>query len=154
MHLGPLLRQDRTLILTDCADRNAALEQIAQKAVLAYSGVEAQSLLQDLLARELEYPTSTREGVAFPHVLLPGVEETIVAAGLLRPGVRWSERESTPQDLVFVMIGPDTKPWLHVRLLARLARISTSPGALDRLRAVSTAEELFEQLLAEDAAHA
>ena len=154
MHLGPLLRQDLTLILTGCADRHAALEQIAQRVAPGLPGIEAQGLLTDLLARENEYPTSTREGVAFPHVLLPGVEETVVSVGLLRPGVRWSKQESTPQDLVFVMIGPDSKPWQHVRLLARLARISTSQGALERLRAATTAEDLFERLVAEDNAHA
>lgn len=154
MHLGPLLRQDLTLILTDCGDRNTALEQITQQVAPILPGIEAQSLLADLLAREEEYPTSTREGVAFPHVLLPGLEETVVAVGLLRPGVRWSERESTPQDLIFVMIGPDSKPWLHVRLLARLARISTTPNALERLRSAATAQELFERLVAEDSAHA
>ena len=33
------------------------------------------------------------------------------------------------------MFGDSNEPFSHVRLLARLARIAHSPGALDRLRA-------------------
>jgi len=51
------------------------------------------------------------------------------------------------------LVGPSERAWEHVRLLARLARVCTAPGALDRLRSADNADDLFNKLIAEDQRH-
>ena len=59
-----------------------------------------------------------------------------------------------PCDLVFAMFGDTARPWEHVRLLARLARITGRESARASLRAATSATELHEIVKKEDDANA
>ena len=52
-----------------------------------------------------------------------------------------------------MMVGSDDRPWEHVRLLARLARIVKSPGAHERLCEATDAADLHARLVREDRVH-
>ncbi len=155
MRLDPFLNPSATLLLARAKDREEVLATLAQSAATHIETVDKTIILNGLQEREAKFPTGTPEGVAFPHVLLPQITQTLLIPCLLRPGVPWGTiagAEST-QDVIFAMFGDSERPWEHVRLLARLARIARSEGALDRLRAATSSQELHERLLTEDRAH-
>ncbi len=130
--------------------RDAVLRDLSNRAQSHFPRVAPGGLLAGFLDRERKYPTGTPEAVAFPHVLLPDIDSTVVAALLVKPGVRWSVQDLPPQDLVFAIFGNADKPWEHVRLLARLARIARGQGALDRLREAADGARLYDLLITED----
>jgi len=152
MRLEEHLKPQHMLILEDVADREALLQALAHKAAEAFPQLSEAQLLRALEEREAQAPTSTPEGVGFPHALLPEVQETAILVARLPRGVQLSQ-EHPPVDLAFCMIGAAEAPWRHVRLLARLARLARAEGALERFRKAATPEELYEALLAEDRAH-
>lgn len=151
MRLEHFLRPERTVVLGGVTTLDALLHELAGAA--ASAGVDAGEVEVALREREAQASTSTPEGVAFPHALLDGVEETIVVAARTPDGVAMGKADHPPCDIVFCMIGASSAPWDHVRLLARLARIARGPGALDRIRAASDGEALYEALLNEDRSH-
>ena len=152
MRLENYLDPARALVFEGVSDVDDLLSRLAAAASAA--GVDESALRDALRAREASAPTSTPEGVAFPHALLEGVSETIVVAAKVPGGVVMGKADHPPADVVFCMVGSAESPWDHVRLLARLARIARGEGALDRIRASSTDAELFDALLTEDRAHA
>jgi len=152
MRLESFLKQADVLVIEEPGSRNDVLERIAEAAATS-GGAEQSDLLDSLLEREKQMPTSTPEGVGFPHALLPAIEQTRVIAALLKPGVSFGVADHPPVDLVFGMFGSSEKPWEHVRLLARLARIARGEGALERLRAAADEEALYEALIEEDRSH-
>ena len=119
---------------------------------MADPGIAASDLLAALEAREDQAPTGTPEGVAFPHAVLPGLPRSVVVAIRLGSPVEFGTNR--PCDLVFAMFGDANQPWHHVRLLARLARITGPVDARSRLRAATTGDDLRAAILAEDAANA
>lgn len=151
MRLEQYLHPDRTLVLEGVSDRDDLLVRLAGAAATA--GVDSVELQASLLDRESRAPTSTPEGVAFPHALLESVEDTVVVAALAPGGVRLGKADHPPSDVIFCMVGSAKAPWDHVRLLARLARIARGPGALERLRQARSGAELYEELVREDRAH-
>jgi len=153
MRLEPCLKPELTLFLEGCSGLDAVLGALAEVGARVPGIPGSDELLVGLKEREDRFPTSTPEGVAFPHVLLKGVEHTLIVPVLLRPGVKWKNPSHPAQDLVFGMFGDIDRPWEHVRLLARLARIVRSPGALERLRGAEDAPALHEALLSEDRSH-
>lgn len=153
MRLEPCLHPDLTLVLDACPGLDAVLGGLAEAGAKQAGMPDREELLRGLVEREERYPTSTPEGVAFPHVLLKGIEQTLIVPVLLRPGVKWRNPSHPAQDLVFGMFGNIDRPWEHVRLLARLARIVRTAGALDRLRRAADARALHEALLGEDRSH-
>jgi len=154
MRLEQFCKPELAMLLEGVRSRDAALERIAQVAAPMIPGAEADHLLASLIDRESKTPTSTPEGVAFPHALLPGLEHTMVVIATARPAINFGVKGHPGSNVLFAMFGPKERPWDHVRLLARIARVARGNGALDRLRGATTPEALFDALLEEDRSHA
>jgi nitrogen PTS system EIIA component len=154
MRIEPLLSEDRVVLIEGASDPARVLRRVAEVAAAGVDSRSAGELEEALLERERRYPTSTPDGVAFPHAMLEGVASTVLVVAGVRPAVKFRDAgEVPPIDLVFGMIGSSAEPFQHVRLLARLARICRGPGALDRLRTAGDARALYEAVLTEDRAH-
>lgn len=153
MQLTPFLNPDSALVLENPVDRMSVLRALAECAARQIEGVDPARLLEGLNDREEKFPTGTPEGVAFPHVLMPQIQRTVLVPCVLIPGVAWGSMGHRAQDVIFAMFGNSERPWEHVRMLARLARVARGTGALERIRACRTKEALHEALLAEDKVH-
>lgn len=151
MQLENLLRRDRVLVLDSCADRGELFERLVE--TVGDVGPGRDALVRSLVSREEEGPTSTPEGVAFPHALMVDIEETALVAALVRGGIDFGNREHPLCDVVFCLFGDPSKPWEHVQLLARLARVSHGPGAIERFRACDDAGALYDAVVEEDRSH-
>lgn len=153
MRIEPLLVPERVVLLSGLSERDGVLRELA---AVASSGLPDRSddeLYEALHERERRYPTSTPEGVAFPHAMLEGIESTVLVAAVVRPSVDFRPGEHPPVDLAFAMFGSSAEPFQHVRLLARLARVCRGDGALDRFRSASDEGAFLEALIDEDRAH-
>lgn len=152
MRLEPYLDPDAAFILEKPSDKAEVLDALA-KAASSALGIPAPEILASLEAREAQMATSTPEGIALPHALMPGMTRTLVIPVILRPGVRFGGAGHPPADLVFGMFGPVDKPWDHLRVLARIARLMRTTGPRATLRAAETGRALHDALVAEDSAH-
>lgn len=150
MRLEPFLKPGNVEIAEGVPSRDDLLDRLAKKAHGQLPAAPFDRLLRELTDREKRYPTSIPEGVAFPHAILDTIDRTMIVVALCRPPVSFGVRGHPPCDLVFGMFGNANEPWEHVRMLARLARITHGPGALARLRAAKDAQELFDLLILED----
>jgi PTS system nitrogen regulatory IIA component len=153
MRLEPLLSEERTAVLRGCGDRDAVLAGLSDLGAGAIEGMDASALLSALVERENQYPTSTPDGVAFPHAMLPDLERTVVVVVALSPPVDFRPGQHPPIRVAFGMFGSASRPFDHVQLLARLARIVRNPGVVDRLGSCEDAGALFRALVDEDRAH-
>ena len=154
MRLEPLLDAGNVLVLRDCRDRDEVLRRLAEHAGGRIAGVPVEGLYESLLDRERRYPTSTPEGVAFPHAMLEQIDQTMVIAARLEPPVGFRPGEHGPIGLVFGIFGSAGRPFQHVQLLARLAMIVRTKAARERLCSVAEAGDLHRALIEEDRAHA
>lgn len=153
MRLEPYLNPNLALVVDKPDGKDAVLAALADAAATDI-GLPAADILAALKAREDQMATSTPEGVGLPHALLKGVDHTLVIPVLLRPGVKFGSSNHPPADLIFGMVGPDDKPWDHLRILARIARLMRIDSVRARLRAADTPQALADALLEEDRDHA
>lgn len=154
MRLEPLLLPENTLLIQGCAERDDVLRRLADHAGGRIPSVGGEGLFAALLDREKRYPTSTPEGVAFPHAMLEEIEDTLVLAAVLDPPVDFRPGEHPPIRLVFGIFGSASRPFQHVQLLARLAMIVRTEAARQRLFATGDGASLHQALIEEDRAHA
>ena len=150
--LAPYLFETGVLILDADPDRDSVLAAAADAAAGVLSTVDGPTLLKALVAREAQAATGTPEGIAFPHAMVPGLPESKVVVIRIENPVEFGP--GCRCDLVFAMFGDANQPWEHVRLLARLARITNRPDSRDRLRAAPDPATLLAALQKEDAANA
>lgn len=153
MRLEPLLDAANTLVLTGCEDRDTVLRRLAEHAQSRIGAVPGEGLYEALLDRERRYPTSTPEGVAFPHAMLEEIEDTLLIVARLQPPVEFRPGEHRAIRLVFGIFGSAGKPFQHVQLLARLAMIVRTKAARERLFGATDASSLHAALIEEDRAH-
>jgi len=153
MELAPYLREHLCTVIDQPMTRDDLLRRFSEAVDSLLPDVNSDALTARLIDREEQSPTSTDEGVAFPHAIAPDIDTTVVAAARISPGVDFGVKRHPRCDLVFCMFGSSKDPWEHVRLLARLARIVHTADARKRLRSAKTADELYQRLLQEDRSH-
>lgn len=150
--LAPALEPGVAIVEDGPLDLDAILERLAVKAA-AHLGVSAKLLHHALQVRERVRPTAVGGGVALPHAILPGIPRTLVIPALVRRGVL-VDPASPPSTILLGLFGDQAKPWDHVKMLARLARIVHDQRSLEHLRLAIDPDDLVRRVMSEDAAHA
>lgn len=149
MALDLLLARSLTLVAPPVTSRRELFECFAARAARRIRELSAARLVELLEHRERELPTVAPEGIAFPHAIDDSIPETMVGAALLRPPIGFVD--GGPQvRLSFVLFGSGATPVVHVRTLARLARIAHAPEARSRLFEATDAQDLHRRILEED----
>lgn len=115
---------------------------IAQCAELA---PRREEILAALLAREAQGSTAS-QGVAIPHVKLPGVPRAVAVIGVHREGAPFSAIDGSKVHVFFSMIRPAETAEQHLGVLRWFAGVAQHPDFVSFARQVRGAEELLALL--------
>lgn len=153
--LSRILKQE--LILTSLRGRNRqeVLTELAKH--LETEGVPGnwQDIYGLLLQREEMMTTAVGHGVAFPHPRNPKGNRTcrpIVLIGISRKGVDFSSMDGEPTRL-FCLVYTDSEV-VHLKLLAKLNKLLREPAFAEELIKCSTAKEVINKFMKEEAKEA
>ncbi len=102
-------------------------------------------IVDAVLRRERSAPTVVGEGVALPHARLEGIDRPYMALGVFPSGVSMVEGEP-PVKLVFLLLIPESQPARYLQILRALANLLKEPGAVKKLAAMTTPEEIMQQM--------
>ena len=152
MELAQALERGVSVHDPGLTDPDMALAAMA-RAASPELGIDVPTLHEALRRRERILPTALPEGIAFPHVILPGIRRTLVVPMSTPAGVPIAADEPPSTLIIGLFAGPG-HPNQHLRLLSRLARIANDPESLRLLRAAPNADELVHAMLELDAQHA
>lgn len=153
MKLSEYIKQELVWVVDDPTSRDLILDDISKRIHTVYESINPDELYKALLDREAKGPTAVPEGVAFPHALVENAPECFVAAVVNKGGVDFQSNHCDKVHVIFVLVGNVQSGWQHVRLLARLARICHTPGAVNRLTGAADPQNLYDILLEEDNRH-
>lgn len=131
-------------------DKRGALEELVQ--VLAEGApVAAGDILAQLLEREQVMSTGIGHGVAVPHARMAQCPTMRLALVRYPRGIDFGSLDGRPVLLAFGIIGPPQGTGLHVKLLARIARLVKEGGAFDEILGATTPDQVVEILRRRDA---
>lgn len=153
MKLTPLIQPELTWVFESVDSKQSLIEQMTRRIAEHVGQLNAEALQSALCERESQGPTSTPEAVAFPHAMLDDLTESFVAVCLVKGGVDFGHPDHPPCDLIFLLVGPRHAAWEHLSVLARLARICHTPGALEAMRAAGDGQALCSVICQEDDRH-
>lgn len=144
---------DASLCLSGVAAQNK--ERLFQRFVKAVSkknkSISADILLDRLMARERQAPTSIGGSVAIPHAFLQGIEKPLVGAFLLQRAIPYGPAESDRVKTVFFLVGREGNTEHHLPILARIARLCSTPEFLQVLGKAKNGRDIQKTILAWDA---
>jgi PTS system nitrogen regulatory IIA component len=99
--------------------------------------------LAELLEREAKTGSGIGGGVAVPHAYLEELKTMIVAFVRIPDGLDFDATDGKPVNLAVALLGPRSAENLHLRLLARIAKLLSYKSFRNRLLEASGPAEII-----------
>lgn len=109
--------------------------------------VSAESMLEKMLKRERQSPTSVGGGVAIPHAFIPELDKPVIGVFLLKRAIQYGPTSEDKVKTVFFLVGKEGAPEHHLPLLARIARLCSTPEFLEVLGKAKTGRDVFKTVV-------
>ena len=142
MHLIDHLDRGCVAVGLKAKDKTEALELLVDLAVRREIVRDPARLLAALQHREDVVSTGIGNGVAIPHADLPEIELPRLALGIFPDGVDFQALDEETVTVIFLLLGTPRTPGLHMKILARIARLSKDPEFAHLRRAERTEDAL------------
>lgn len=139
------LHPDAVVAALAATSRREALRELAARAA-RFCNVPASQLEEAAWAREEEFGTALGEGLAVPHVRLPGVKVPVLAVGRSLPGLDWNAPDGKPVRYVLFLVTPADAHDVHVQLLAQIACALQTPEQRSALDHAEDSQNLWTAL--------
>lgn len=105
-----------------------------------------------LVARERSMSTGMERGIAIPHTSVDVVEEPAVALGIAPRGVEFEAIDGKPTHLVILLVTARNRTKAHIRTLAEIARLLSSPDLRAALVQATSASQVLDTIRGAEAA--
>jgi len=120
MKLSEYLSTDRVVLLT-AKTKEEALHQLVEALVADGVGADRDELETAIRRREQLMSTGIGNGLAIPHVRLPGLRRAAIAIGISREGLPdYESLDGEPIRIVVMIVAPEGEHETYVRLLAKV----------------------------------
>jgi len=131
-------------------NKERLLQRLAKDAAHAVREISAEDVLRHLERREEQAPTSIGGGVAIPHAFMQGVDKPIVAALTLQRPIPFGPTDADKVRTVFFLLGRQGQADHHLPILARIARLCSTPEFLSVLGKAKSGREMYKTIVAWD----
>lgn len=142
-YLWPFLTEKLSFDVTGSTEKTAFLRHAVGRIASQVPGLDAETIFEDLSQRERTASTGIGHGIAVPHAYSTGLEGMIVALFRLPDGLDFDAIDDRPVHLVFILAGPRSDELLHLKLLARIARLFSHNTVYDKLLRASNHKEIL-----------
>ncbi len=153
MRLKDFTEEDLVFVLTGVADKTSFLREIVSRVKSRLEGIDEERLLVRLVEREEEVTTGIGHGVAIPHATVEGLDQTHCVIAQIPEGLDFNALDSSPVHLIFLLISPPSSVGVHLRLLARIARIVSRDKFVYRVATAGSARDIYRLVEEEDGRH-
>lgn len=128
-------------------NKDRLFRRFAKAASKRNKALDTDDLVQRLEKRERQSPTVVGGGVAIPHAFVKGLDTPVIGAISLKRSVPFTSNGDGRIRTVFFVVGDETKPQFHISILARIARLCSTPEFLDAFAGARTNRELYKTIL-------
>lgn len=126
--------------------KRETLERLVDIVIAGGLAKDRARLLEALEQREMVVSTGVGNGVAIPHTDVPEIDSPRLALGVFPGGVDFDALDEEPVYVAFVLLGTPRTPGVHMKILARIARLSKDQDFSPGLRDAKSAEEIIAVL--------
>jgi nitrogen PTS system EIIA component len=150
MKISDILKKD--YIIGDLAadSKEGALSEVSL--FLEHKGAiqDHGKLLQALLDRELLGSTGIGDNMAIPHAKYEGIDQIITVVARSRKGIDFQSLDRKPVHFIFLLLAPPASTGLHLKALAKIARLFKNPSLRENILKAEDAGTIHSLLLEED----
>jgi nitrogen PTS system EIIA component len=130
--------------------KKQVLEELIDGLLQEKPELDRERLMAVLLERERLGSTGIGDGIAIPHGKIRDLNQLILTFGKSVAGVDFESMDGKPVHLFFLLVAPENCTGIHLRALARIARLLKNALVRKRLVSVSTQDEIYDVIQQED----
>ena len=144
MKIQDLLNKKVMLLDLQATTKEAAIDEMINSLVDNGVVTDFDVFKSGIMAREAQTSTSLGDGIAMPHSKNAAVKEATVLFAKSNKGVDYESLDGQPTDLFFMIAAPEGANDIHLAALAELSKYLMQDDFADRLRQVTSADEVIE----------
>ena len=132
-YVWPFLREEIIFDVSDVKEKEGFLRKAVAVMAARNGEMDEGAVLDKLLERERVTSTGIGDGVAIPHAFLPELDRMIVALARIHDGLDFDAIDGRPVRLALLLVGPRSAENMHLRLLARIAKLLSHKSFMNSL---------------------
>lgn len=132
MRLTDILNENHIQIPLTSTTRNDGIKELVD--VLGEEISDTDAAFQAVLEREKIMTTGVGNGIAIPHCKHSSCPNFAASMGIQSKGIDFEAIDKKKVKIIFLLVGPENNPGLHIKLLSRISRLMSN-------------EELRQQLI-------
>jgi len=150
MRLTDVLKQEYIKIPLIGKDRDSTIEQLIDTLSGMNIIASKRPVFDAVLEREKLMTTGVGNGIAIPHCKHKDSPEFAVSLGVHPGGIDFQAIDKKPVKIVFLLVGPEHNPGLHIKLLSRISRLMSNEELRNQLQKCKSAEQAYELIQEEE----
>ncbi|HEM3677456.1 TPA: PTS sugar transporter subunit IIA [Streptococcus suis] len=143
MKIQDVLRKNVMLLDLQATSKEAVIDEMITSLVDKGYVTDFEVFKTGILNREAQTTTGLGDGIAMPHAKNAAVKVATVLFAKSNKGVDYASLDGHPTDLFFMIAAPEGANDTHLAALAELSKYLMKPGFADKLRSVSSPEEVI-----------
>jgi len=150
MKLSELIDEATILPELKAKDKKQVLEELVDALVRREPEIDKEALVKVLLERERLGSTGIGDGVAIPHGKFPGIHHPIITLGRSRQGLDFESMDGEPAYLFFLLVAPENSASIHLKALAKIAKILKNSSFRKVLMEAPGRREMYQIMIQND----
>ncbi len=152
MRLTDILKPENIKVPLAATTKNDAIAELVD--LLAANGqvTDPKKVLESVLERETTRTTGIGNGLAIPHGKCAGTTDLVMAIGKPAAPIDFQSIDQRPVSVIWMLASPPDKTGPHIHALARISRLMTIDKFQQALRAAKTSREVYDAIVAQEAA--
>ncbi|HOV21977.1 MAG TPA: PTS sugar transporter subunit IIA [Candidatus Ratteibacteria bacterium] len=110
---------------------------------------DEKEILETVMEREKLGSTGIGQGIAVPHAKSDQIENLVAALGISKTGIDFNSLDGEQVNIVFLVLAPTKSVGLHLKALAKIARLLKDRVFRNALKDAQSPEEIID-LIKED----
>ncbi len=151
--LVEFLAEEFVMVDLKALDKWDAIRQLVAFLVRTHrvEHISQEELYQSIVNREKEVSTAMGLGIALPHGRIAKGPEIQGVMGILRDGIDFDAPDGEPVKLIMLIVTPEDKRDMHLKVLASLSSMVRDEAIRTRLMAAISPEDAMEVIESEEA---
>ena len=144
MRLTDVLNEDLVNISLTGNNRDECIKELIDKLATARNIKSVDSIFDAVLEREKIMTTGVGNGIAIPHCKHTDSPEFAVCLGIQPKGIDFQSIDKKNVNIIFLLVGPENNPGLHIKLLSRISRLMSNEELRQQLLECKSDKEAFD----------
>ncbi|WP_069131284.1 PTS sugar transporter subunit IIA [Rhodohalobacter halophilus] len=150
MNIYSLLDKSTILANLDVSSKKELLDEMIEVLSGRVSSEQLEDIRTAVFEREEIMSTGVGKSLAIPHGKVKSIDENLASFAKLKHPIEYNSIDGEPVQMVFLLVGPESKHTVHIKLLSRISRLMNSVSFRELLNDCDNPEDIYEAFLQEE----